>query len=193
MKYANLWARKNGDVVELSTLTNPNIIWKDGNEFFRVEDKYQEYIDNNSEFDIENKTVVPSIVSVEEKLLSELARIRWIVETGVLNLPNGQSISVDRESRTMISDCYASFKEGFITTTKFKTNSGWIDIDFDAITMIASLVTKHVNSCFLAEMKVNETILSLDSVDEMLSIDLYTSFKDEYFVLMGFRNETLTQ
>ena len=181
-----LWARKNGETVEIvNSRVNPNFTYKDNNEFFLVEDKYKDFIDDCSTVDVENKKVMPNIDSVRATILSDLAHLRWEFETNTVTLPNGHVINTDRESRGLISDCYASFKEGFITSTRFKTLSGWIDVDSSTISMIAGIVAKHTNSCFIAETIVSDRIKACASVDEMLDIRLQESFDLEYSKLFN--------
>lgn len=181
-----LWARKNGDTVEIvNSRVNPNFTYKDNNEFFLVEDKYKDFIDDCSTVDVENKKVMPNIDSVRTTILSDLAHLRWEFETNTVTLPNGHVINTDRESRGLISDCYASFKEGFITSTRFKTLSGWVDVDSSTISMIAGVVAKHTNSCFIAETIVSDRIKACASVDEMLDIRLQESFDLEYSKLFN--------
>lgn len=181
-----LWARKNGEIVEIvDSVTNPNLTYRDNNEFFLVEDKYKDFIDDSSTVDVENKRVIPSVESVETTLLADLAYLRWAFETNVVTLPTGHVINTDRESRGLISDCYASFKEGFITSTRFKTLNGWVDVDSATIAMIAGIVAKHTNSCFIAETIVSDRIKACASVDEMLDIKLQESFDLEYSKLFN--------
>lgn len=181
-----LWARKNGEIIEIvNGVTNPNLTYRDNNEFFLVDDKYKDFIDDSSTVDVENKKVIPSLKSVESAMLSDLAHLRWAFETNTVTLPTGHVINTDRESRGLISDCYASFKEGFITSTRFKTLSGWVDVDSTTIAMIAGIVAKHINSCFIAETIVADRIKACASVDEMLDIQLQESFDLEYSKLFN--------
>ena len=175
-----LWARKNGGRVEVSDFPNPNVIYRDGIEFINVPVEYERFIDDSSVIDEVNKTVKPAFDTVISVLLAELANIRWLHEVGGVTLPTGARVTTDRESRSLIGDCFNSFMSGLITSTRFKSESGWIELDMAAITLIASCVANHVNTCFFAEMKVSEIIQGYSNIDELISIDINQLFIQTY-------------
>lgn len=172
-----MWARLNNGIMEIIS-ENPNGKWADGVEFIEVPLKFEKYFDET--FMVVNGSFEPSTTSIEnikKALTKDLANIRWLRETGGVELPGVCRLFTDRESRSLIGDCLSSFKNGFITNCKFKSASGWVDITIAEIEIIARFIAQFVNDCFIAESITSNKISNMENIDELLAFDVNAEFE----------------
>ena len=102
-------------------------------------------------------------------LLAYTANKRWEIETGGIVI-NGINISTDERSQGMINRAYAYMQARNISSIKYKTENGFIDLDFATLTTIALAVGAHVQACFSAEAEIvnqinNGVIINTNQID----------------------------
>lgn len=94
----------------------------------------------------------------KQSLLNELPIIRYQAESTGITLGNGVNVQTDRDSQAMLMAAYALLKDGFQQTIDYKTASGFVQLDLQAITAIAQSVSQHVQECFSKEKFLIEKI-----------------------------------
>lgn len=104
---------------------------------------------------------------IKEDFKKQLADHRWTIETRGITV-FGNSIKTDRESQATLSAAYTSLKNGLLTQTDWKSDSGWTTVTLVELEPIASAVANHVSQCFSAEKTVSNSIdlLTLETVGQ---------------------------
>lgn len=94
---------------------------------------------------------------------------RFAIETGGI-VVNGIQINTSRESQSMIVGAYNYVLANPKKTIRFKTVSGWTDLDAAAVTAIANAIGTHVQDCFALEAQISADIDS-GAISEIAAID----------------------
>lgn len=102
-------------------------------------------------------------------LVAYAADKRWRVETGGITV-GGVPVATDRESQGLITGAHAYVQINPGVTIKYKSGTGFIDLDAATVTAVATAVAAHVQACFAAEADVAAAIqrgdiLTLGEVD----------------------------
>lgn len=91
------------------------------------------------------------------ELIAYAADKRWRVETGGITVA-GASIDTSRDSQAMITGAYSYSQAHPEQLIKFKSASGWVDLDAATVASIATAVGVHVQACFAIEATIDAAI-----------------------------------
>lgn len=89
-------------------------------------------------------------VAISEKL-SDLATVRWQRETLGITLANGVQVKTDATSQSKIHAALTGLQNGYQSSIMFKTASGPIELNLEALTAVSKAVYNYVQECFAAE------------------------------------------
>lgn len=122
------------------------------------------------------KLVDAPLDTAKTQLLERLADIRWQKETGGIEL-EGIKISTDRQSQAMITQTVAGLNltnatDNPITTVKFKSDSGFVELSAEQIAAIGIAVTRHVEACYAREQELASKIESIKTIKTLRKLDL---------------------
>lgn len=123
-------------------------------------------------FPVEN---IP-LAELKTTKLAELAALRYQHETGGITLA-GATIKTDRESQALINGAYAYAQLNPSVLIDWKAESGWVQIDAQAITAIAGAVAAHVQACFSNEKALATAIASAETVEILDAISLNSGWQ----------------
>jgi hypothetical protein len=112
-------------------------------------------------------------------MLTELAGIRYQVETGGITLPDGTRIKTEREDQAMTNAAYSSLKNGLVPSTEWKSANGWLTVTLTDLEPVATVLARHVAASFGAERDVAEQIKQSDQA-ALLTLDLRGAFNAAY-------------
>ncbi|MBI1261269.1 MAG: DUF4376 domain-containing protein [Rhizobiales bacterium] len=112
--------------------------------------------------------IPPSVVELKEYL----AELRWEAETGGI-MASGMSIDTSRESQAMLTSAYLLMQRDPERVIRWKTRTGTVNLNAEAITSIADIVANHVQDCFDLEANTvalidNHTITTFDEIDNLI-------------------------
>jgi hypothetical protein len=117
-----------------------------------------------------------SVSQFKDKLLNQLADIRYRHETGGIEL-NGAQICTERDSQAMISNAYAAMANNLISSTRFKADNGWHQFTLAELEPIAKAVATHVANAFAAEYEVaSQHIEPATTFEQLAVLDLPTLY-----------------
>lgn len=112
----------------------------------------------------------PTLEGAKATKKSEMAVARLIEEESGINLPSGVHIDTDRVAQWQMASALITFRSGFVTSTKWKTNGIWVDITLPQLEVIAAAVAQHVEACFAKEEALWATIDACTTVEEVEAI-----------------------
>lgn len=112
-------------------------------------------------------------------MLTELAGIRYQIETGGITLPDGTQIKTARDDQAMTNSAYNSLKNGLVSSTEWKSGNGWITVTLTELEQVATAVARHVAAAFGAERDVAEQIAQADQA-ALLALDVRAEFNAAY-------------
>lgn len=92
---------------------------------------------------------------------ASLASYRYDKEVGGLTLQNGMTVATDDRSKGLIAGARLDTMNNPAILTNWKADTGWIQIDADTVTMIATAVAGHVRTCFNAERDHSDALDAL--------------------------------
>lgn len=101
---------------------------------------------------------------------------RWAHETGGITLPTGVRVRTGRDDQLMIGNAVASMPLLGVDTIRFKSDSGWVDLDLPALQAVAAAVARHVQTCFMTEAIHHQVIESLHDVAAARTYDVTTGW-----------------
>lgn len=109
----------------------------------------------------------PVLASID--LVAYAAAKRFDVETRGITV-SGTSIKTDRESQSKITGAYIYTQTNPEKTVMFKALNGFVELDKDAVAVIADAVGAHVQACFAIEAELvpgisAHTITTPDQID----------------------------
>lgn len=112
------------------------------------------------------------------QLLSRVAQKRRDAINGGTTVM-GVSIDTSPESQAAIGDIIVSLERGYVSPPiRFKSKSGWVDLDLAAMNAVASTLAQHVQACFAAEADHAAAIEALadeGKLTEMWAYDYVTT------------------
>jgi hypothetical protein len=91
-----------------------------------------------------------TLAELKESLIDEAAKRRWVIETGGV-VWNGFQLATDDRSKLLVASAADRARRDANFTTKWKTDSGWVDLDADTSIAIYDAVFGHVVSSFQRE------------------------------------------
>jgi len=97
------------------------------------------------------------IENYKKQRIEQLASLRYEKEIAGIEI-NGIKIKTDRESQSLINGAYVSTLINPNFTIDWKGENGWININAQQITGIATAVATHVQACFTREKELQEQI-----------------------------------
>ncbi len=114
------------------------------------------------------KVVTPAdkFEQAREHKRGEIAAARWESETAGIDV-NGFTVRTDRESQALIT---GAALQAFVDpdyTCRWKTETGFIELDSLQIKGIAQAVRAHVQSCFDREAELLSLIEAAESPEEL--------------------------
>lgn len=109
----------------------------------------------------------PVLASVD--LVAYVAAKRYNVEAGGITV-SGTSIRTDRESQSKITGAYVYTQANPDKTVMFKAVNGFVELDKNAVAVIANAVGAHVQACFAVEAELvagiaAQTLTTTDQID----------------------------
>ncbi len=114
-----------------------------------------------------NNTIFSNLSIAKESKKLDIARLRYNKEIGGIEL-NGSGISTTRESQSLINSAFTSLANNILTEVDFKTTSGkFVKLGLPEITVIATAVASHVQSCFTQEKTLNEQVDNATTTEEL--------------------------
>lgn len=146
----------------------------------------QQYSDSNL---VEEKDGVYFVVyNIEDRDLDEakkdmkevLAKIRYKKEISGTETADGIKIITDRESQSSTNSVYNALANGIITSTQWKSPTGWILVTATELLPIVTALNEHVSKCFIAEQIVSAAIDAASDGDELRQINLNADFDTAY-------------
>lgn len=120
----------------------------------------------------------------KNQLISKVADLRWQTETGGIDF-YGNRISTDRQSQAMITQTVAGINlvntadPDKITSVKFKSDSGFVELTPEQIAAIGIAVTLHVEKCYTREAELVAKIKAATSLKKLRAININFDFAEE--------------
>jgi len=91
---------------------------------------------------------------------------RYKVETGGVELPNGNTVDTNRAHQAQLSSVHGTLKEGLVEVIDFKGPDGWITATLTEIRPLFQAVTNHVQKAFRVERQVEDALTALETAQE---------------------------
>ena len=130
-----------------------------------------------TEWVVRDKTPEELAAEHEEKraqLISDLAALRYEVETGGITLPTGITVRTDRGTRASITEAVNALEAGLLADPiPWKLETGWVDLTRADLSAIAAAVAAHVQAGFAAERAVQGQI---EAVTDLPAFDVPAAF-----------------
>ena len=108
----------------------------------------------------------------KQALMNRIARTRYEHETGGTTV-DGLPIATDRQSQALITGAFTAAKDAKETATAFsarwKTPSGWFDLDADQVIAMGRAVREHVQACFDREKELLDEVEAGTFTESMLN------------------------
>ncbi|SHO57901.1 DUF4376 domain-containing protein [Vibrio quintilis] len=117
------------------------------------------------------------ITDVRSVLIDNLSEIRWNCECGGIVFDE-KTISTSRDDRSALLASAQSIADD--ASIQWKTQSGFISLDKQAINELLTAVTQHVNRCFTAEKNISDQIDAETSFTTLTNLNLTELFDSEY-------------
>lgn len=117
--------------------------------------------------------LVPAPDRVEvyrQSLLSMLAHRRWQQETGGTTVA-GLSLATDDRTKLLLQGAAQAAQSNPAFTTRWKTPTGWIQLDAAAISACYSAVFAHVENCFARESELAAQIDACTTIEQLSTIE----------------------
>lgn len=133
------------------------------------EDQENEVINYYNNY-IQQRNSVPVNISLEDikgRLLIKLSEKRWQIETGGMKMPDGMKIETDDRSKILITGAFQEALLDSAYTTKFKTKTGWVELNAEQIIAIGRALSAHTKACFLKEEELADEILNSDDPENI--------------------------
>lgn len=113
----------------------------------------------------------------KQSLLNELSSARRIAEFAGITI-NNIAVPTDRESQAMLTAAYILLKDEIQQAIDYKTSSGFVQLDLQAITAISQAVSLHVQACFTREKQLIDVIngLSDEHLTNLNPYELWNSY-----------------
>lgn len=73
----------------------------------------------------------------------------------------GLTVKTDSEAQSKITSTLVSMQAGIISSVNFKFGSTWVELTKDQFSVLVSIVTTHIQSCFNAEKQVVASLQSM--------------------------------
>lgn len=119
------------------------------------------------------KATDTTVTLEQAKTLKKAAIAAWRYRRETAGVLLGDvRISTDPGSQGKIAGALTSMQAGFITSTPWKGENGWIDVGLDQVTAIARAVAEHVQSCFTQERDLVEQVDACTSIEQVDAITL---------------------
>ena len=122
--------------------------------------------------------------AIKSDVIALLADLRWQRETGGIEV-GGLPVRTDRETQGSISRARQSFKEGDLTSVRWKLSDAQrITLGEAQLDGIAGAVTAHVAACFDAEGDVADLVFAAADIAALTAIDINAEFETAYTAAM---------
>lgn len=116
--------------------------------------------------------------ATQEDLRAYSAIKRFAAETGGI-VVNGVQIDTSRDSQNMIANAHSYIVNSGASSSRFKSQSGWMTLSAGEVKNIALAVGAHVQSCFDQEAEVDRLIAAA-TINNFAMIDAaYLSRQDD--------------
>lgn len=116
----------------------------------------------------------------QQVMLTELAQVRFEIETTVLELDDGLRLQTDRESRAELFSTYRNLMDGLIPDTHWKAANGWKMVTFNDMKPMARAMAAHVRGCYSGEGAVAIAIGNVTTMAQIEAINVRGQFTEAY-------------
>ncbi len=109
-----------------------------------------------------------------------LAEIRYNKEISGAETTDGVKILTDRQNQSITNSVYSSLVNNIISSTKWKSPTGWIEVTAAELLPIVTALNEHISKSFEAEHTVSVAIDNAESCDDLRAINLQADFDSAY-------------
>lgn len=121
-----------------------------------------------------------NIDEIKEEMKSSLANIRYEKEINGTETADGTKVLTNRESQASTNSIYNALANSVITSTQWKTVTGWVEVTTTEMLPIVTALNEHVSKSFGAEQTVSSAIDAATTVDDLRAINLVADFDSAY-------------
>ena len=121
-----------------------------------------------------------NIDEIKKEMKASLANIRYEKEINGTETADGIKVLTNRESQASTNSVYNALANGIITSTQWKSPTGWILVTATELLPIVTALNEHVSKCFIAEQIVSAAIDAASDGDELRQINLNADFDTAY-------------
>lgn len=121
-----------------------------------------------------------NIDEIKKEMKSSLANIRYEKEISGTETTDGTKVLTNRESQASINSIYNALANSVISSTQWKTPTGWVEVTTTEMLPIVTALNEHVSKSFGAEQTVSSAIDAALTVDDLRAINLLADFDSAY-------------
>lgn len=133
-------------------------------------DEVLEYVTGHPDMvEVEPEPVPPTLEEVKVAKRKDIAKARWEAETKGVTL-NDMTIDTGRESQGLITGAALQANMDPTYTCRWKTSTGFVELNAEMILAVATAVRQHVQACFdreaekLAEIDAAQTPEAVEAI-----------------------------
>lgn len=121
-------------------------------------------------------TELHEVEYIKTCMLDRLADIRRQKEVSGVLAPGFGLIATDIESQVKICGAKTYMDLNPSAIVDWKAEGGWVSLDRDSINALASLIGGHVIHCFSVEKQKADAVLSCQTAQELIDMDLLSGW-----------------